>query len=193
MTDTFMNRSGFLSQFIEKVNEDEEHNNMVLAEKVQFMSRVAIDHMYELAAGYDINKKGPALLTLAAHRDERCTELITQFLQNKSLFLKKQALEASKITRQKKLIPAISELLNDPVPSIRLTAMEVLFDLETENLEQSLQKLAMDNSWYIRERLATLIRKHDIGKELLPQLQADPNASVSTAAGHKNAEELYTA
>ena len=69
-------RSTAFNEFLEKLAV-EEQDNSVLKEKVEFMSNVAVDRLHTQAEGHIISLKGPALLALAAHKDQRCVELLS--------------------------------------------------------------------------------------------------------------------
>ncbi|NQZ58135.1 MAG: hypothetical protein HRT88_11815, partial [Lentisphaeraceae bacterium] len=146
------------------------------------MSRLAVDHMYTLAAGFNISEKGPALITLAAHHDKRSIPLTTKFLKSKNLTLIKSALQAAEILKVAELEEEVVNLLSSPMAMIRLHAMESAFKLRLPNLEDKLEGLLKDPVWYIRERLPKLINIHNLAQHLLPTLLNDSSHPVRQIA-----------
>jgi HEAT repeat protein len=151
-----------LQQLLDKVSSEEERDFNILSEKVSFLSRVAVDHLFEDATGFSIGRKAAAIVGLAAHRDKRCFGII--------------------MFSSRSLIPEVEKLLRDPLPMIRLSAMRVLASLKVENLETSLSPLVFDPIWYVREALAEVLGEHETGEGLLLLLVDDSRHSVRDAA-----------
>ena len=185
MTDAFMN-SGQLTNLIEKTNENVECDSWILKEKIGFMSRVAVDYIYETASSYDISKKGDALISLAAHKDKRCITLIEEFCRSRNLSLINAALNAAAILKDPAIYHSVAEMLRNPAPTVRIKALETAFKLDMPNLTQILSPLTGDKIWFVRERLAKLINTTSMACELLSQLKNDSNAYVCRAANMLN-------
>ena len=179
--DPFMNQGGDFDRFLERLT-DEEQNTLVLEEKVDFMSRVAVDNLYEKAAGSVVSEKGPALIALTAHRDPRCSDLALEFMNNDNLDLKSYAIKAAVILKDISLTEKLEEMLLDNSASIRIKALSALVHLNCTGLQSKLAVILNDPVWFVREKLASLLVEKGLAPKLLEELQKDPNANVRRAS-----------
>ena len=179
--DPFMNQGSDFDRFLEKLS-DEEKNTLVLEEKVDFMSRVAVDNLYETATGLDVSEKGPALLALTAHRDSRCADLALSFMDNDNLDLKSYGIKATVILRDYTLVEKLEELLLDSSASIRIKAVSALIHINCAGIAAKLSVVLNDPVWFVREKLASLLVQTGKAPMLLEKLQLDPNANVRRAS-----------
>lgn len=179
--DPFMNQGNDFERFLEKLNV-EEKDTLVLEEKVDFMSRIAVDNLYEKAAGSQVTEKGPSLLALTAHRDPRCSELALEFMNDDNLDLKSFGIKATLILKDVFLVEKLEELLVDNSASIRIKAISALVHLHCGGLSQKLSVVLSDPVWFVREKLALLLVETGYSPELLARLQTDPNANVRRAS-----------
>jgi HEAT repeat protein len=179
--DPLMERNPLFDSFLEKLIV-EERDNSVLKEKVDFMSSVAVDRLYTQASSHIISLKGPALLALAAHKDIRCTKLIVDFIDDSNQILKSFALDAIKLLQEPLFADCLASLLDDPSSMIRIKVIETLAELSFEHLEPHLFKLAKDNIWFVREKLAKMAAGHLSAQSTLTFLSSDDNSSVRSAA-----------
>ena len=179
--DPFMNKGGDFDRFLEKLS-DEEKNSLVLEEKVDFMSRVAVDHLYEKASGMAVSEKGSALLALIAHKDPRCTELALEFMNNDNLHLKDSGIKAAVLLKDYSLVEKLEELLLDNSASIRIKAVSALVHLNCAGISAKLSVVLNDPVWFVREKLASLLVQTGFAPGLLEKLQLDPNANVRRAS-----------
>lgn len=179
--DPFMNQGNDFERFLEKLNV-EEKDTLVLEEKVDFMSRIAVDNLYEKAAGSVVSEKGPSLLALTAHRDPRCSDLALEFMSNDNLDLKSFGIKAAIILKDVCLIEKLEELLLDNSASIRIKAVSALVHLHCSGLSQKLAVVLNDPVWFVREKLAVLLVETGYAPDLLAKLQMDPNPNVRRAS-----------
>lgn len=187
--DPFMNPGSDFDRFLEKLS-DEEKNTLVLEEKVDFMSRVAVDNLYEKASGIYVSEKGPALLALTAHRDPRCTELALEFMDDENLDLKSFGIKAAVILKDYILVEKLEDLLLDTSASIRIKAVNALVQINCSGLSSKLSVVLNDPVWFVREKLASLLAVSGLAPKLLEQLHADPNANVRKASFFSRAAGL---
>ena len=175
--DPFMNQGNDFDRFLERLDV-EEKDTLVLEEKVDFMSRVAVDSLYEKASGVVVSEKGPALLALTAHRDLRCRDLALAFMNDGNLDLKSFGIKATVILKEVSLVEKLEELLLDSSASIRIKALSALVHLNCRGLSGKLAVILNDPVWFVREKLASLLVETGLGQDLLEKLQLDPNANV---------------
>jgi len=176
-----MNQGSDFDRFLEKLC-DEEKNTLVLEEKVDFMSRVAVDHLYEKASGNDVSEKGPALLALLAHKDVRCKDLALAFMNDDNLDLKSFGIKAVVVLKEITLVDKLVELLLDNSASIRIKALSALVHINCTGLAAKLSVVLNDPVWFVREKLAALLVQTGKAPLLLEKLQLDPNANVRRAS-----------
>lgn len=187
--DPFMNQGSDFDRFLERLN-GEEKDTLVLEEKVDFMSRVAVDNLYEKASGALVSDKGPALLALTAHRDPRCSELALSFMNNGNLDLKSFGIKAAVILKDVELIDKLEELLLDPSASIRIKALSALIHMNCHGLTTKLAVVLNDPVWFVREKMASLLVETGQAQNLLEKLQLDPNVNVRRASVFSRASGL---
>ena len=179
--DPFMNKTNDFERFLERLNV-EEKDTLVLEEKVDFMSRIAVDNLYEKASGSMVSEKGPSLLALTAHRDPRCSDLALDFMNDDNLDIKSFGIKAALILKDAVLVEKLEDLLLDNSASIRIKAISALVHLHCGGLSQKLSVVLNDPVWFVREKLATLLVETGYACELLAKLQLDPNANVRRAS-----------
>ncbi len=109
-------------KFFEKLTQ-EESSGMLFQEKIDLLSRVAIDNLRDWANGDNMLEKGAALLALVAVQDECCERLAIEFMDNYNLDLKSYGIQASTILKKESLNDKVEELLLDNSASIRIKAL----------------------------------------------------------------------
>lgn len=179
--DPFMHAGSDFDRFLEKLSA-EEKDLLVLDEKVDFMSRVAVDHLREKAAGLDITEKGPALLALVAHNDPSCVRLALDFMNDDNPDLKSYGIQAAVVLKDRDLNDKVEELLLDTSASIRIKAISALVSMKCTQLERRLAVVLNDPVWFVREKLASLLNQSGKATNILVKLQSDPNVNVRKAA-----------
>jgi HEAT repeat protein len=177
----FVKSSPLFDDFLDKLT-GEEHDRLILDEKVKFMSNVAVDRLYSRASGHIMSLKGPALMALAAHGDERCAGLIVDFINDQNHTLKTCAIESIEVLGDPSLSLSLVTLLHDPSAMIRIRALEVLSTLNVKLFYSVLNDISKDDVWFVREKLAQVLGEHSDGRDTLEVLSRDQNFSVRSTA-----------
>lgn len=177
----FLNSSPLFDDFLDKLT-GEEHDRLVLDEKIKFMSSVAVDRLYSRASGNIMSLKGPALMALAAHGDERCAGLIVDFINDQNHSLKTCAIESIEVLGDPSLSINLVTLLHDSSAMIRIRALEVLATLNVTLFYSVLSDVSKDEVWFVREKLAQILGEHSNGRDTLEALSRDLNFSVRSTA-----------
>ncbi|MCM8537548.1 MAG: hypothetical protein NE334_16525 [Lentisphaeraceae bacterium] len=184
--DPLVGNAAGLEMLLEKLTKEKERDLSILEVKVDLLSRIAVDHLYEDACSSVISHKSAAVLGLAAHKDERAGELIIDFLGNYNLTLKRSALLSAKVLGDKSIVPHVAKCLEDSSTIVRIHAMETLESLAPELLGTLLKPLVHDPVWYVREKLAKTLVSHGQGESFLEELRHDAKMVVRVAALEEN-------
>lgn len=187
--DPFMNAGEGFDHLLEKLS-TEERSTLIIAEKIDLMSRVALDHIFEKASGMLVSEKGPALMTLLAHKDPRCTALALDFMHDVNPGLKSFGIQAALVLQEAVLIDKVEELLVDASASVRIKALCTLVHANCPDLEARLAVVLNDPVWFVREKLAELLVQTHKAPGILYKLQEDPNANVRKSSFFSYVSEL---